>query len=156
NAHLVLSAPDPQPAAPAPRDRREILVLSARTPAALRTLAHRYADYLRTSEHRLGDICFTSQVGRARLARCLAVDGTAPDRVADELAAYVRGDSAAQVIEADLAAYRARKTAWLFTGQGAQYAGMAAGLRSDPEFAAAFEECARLIDPLLPVPLAEV
>jgi polyketide synthase len=156
NAHVVLSAPDPEPPVPEAENRREILVLSAHTPAALRRLAHRYADHLRTSEYRLGDICFTSQVGRARLAHGIAVDGTAPDLMADELAGYVRGDGEGRVIEAALAPYRARKIAWLFTGQGAQYAGMAAQLRSDPEFAAAFEECARLIDPLLPVPLAEV
>ena len=49
------------------------------------------------------------------------------------------------------------RVAFLFTGQGAQYPGMAAGLyRSQPVFREAFDRCAAVADPLLGCSLAEV
>jgi thioester reductase-like protein len=165
NAHIVLSSPteavgqpkavEPAEAASCDDGRSELLLLSARTPTALRALAGRYADYVAGSRHRLADLCFTSQVGRARLAHGAAVAGNRAE-IADRLAQYARGAGQGQVIEAEQAPYQARKLAFLFTGQGAQYRGMAEGLREDPVFAAAFAECDELISPLLPRPLAEV
>ncbi|MFI0480116.1 thioester reductase domain-containing protein [Actinomadura sp. 9N215] len=169
NAHVVLSAPDEPDAAEAadaangsdaaasadraPGGSVDVLLLSARTPQALRTLAERYADALRTSGHRLADICHTSRVGRARLGHGLAVTGRSRAEIAAELDRYARRDERTRVTEAEQAPYPARKLAWLFTGQGAQYRGMAAGLADEPAFAAAFERCRALFEPLLPVPL---
>ena len=49
------------------------------------------------------------------------------------------------------------RVALLFSGQGAQHAGMAAGLyRSEPVFAAVVDRCAAAIDAELPVPLRDV
>lgn len=165
NAHLVLSGP---PSGPGDQEgdredrdrdgsgRSHLLVLSARTTTALRELAARYADYLPTSGQPIGEICFTSQVGRNRQAHGLGVIGQTTDDMTGQLTDFARTGRAPRVITAALAPHRDRRVAWLLTGQGSQYQGMAAGLRREQAFAVPFQECADLLDPLLPRPLAAV
>jgi thioester reductase-like protein len=156
NAHVVVAAPA-EPATdhdpPAPPDRPEVLVLSAGSSRALRELAGRYVRHLGAGTQRLADTCFTSQVGRTRREFGLAVAGKTDREIAGQLTAYLNGADDARVSEVSFAPQQSKKTAWLFTGQGAQYPGMAAGLRHLPEFREAFGECARLMAPL---PLADV
>lgn len=156
NTHVVVSEPDPVPAGQDRLDEHQLLLLSARTGTALRELAVRYADYLATCEHRLADICFTSQVGRARHAHGLVVVSQTRLEAAEQLSSFVRGETGSQAIEVDLAPHKARKAGWLCTGQGAQYVGMAAGLRDEPAFAEPFGHCRELLNPLLPRPLEDV
>ncbi|HEY5834147.1 type I polyketide synthase, partial [Streptomyces sp.] len=160
NAHAVVSsAPDPEPepvAAPAGAPYG-LLLASARTPEALRETAERYARELRRQpEAALADVCWTAQVGRARQQYGLAVVGDGLDSLTEALERYARGEHDPRLAAATLPAYKHRKTAWLFTGQGAQYPGMGRDLLGEPAFRAAFEECERLIDPLLGRPLREV
>ena len=55
------------------------------------------------------------------------------------------------------AAAKECRVAFLFTGHGSQYAGMGAHLyESEGAFRACLDECAALLDPLLPAPLREV
>lgn len=159
NAHAVLSS-GPVPVAergaavePAP----ETVFLHARSGQALTELADRFARHLRREPGlALRDVAFTSQVGRTRQPEGLAVVADSVDGVAEALAAYARGGRDTRIVEAGLPAHKHRKTAWLFTGQGSQYAGMAAGLRAEPAFQAAFDEVAALLDEGLDRPLREV
>ncbi|MBV9774812.1 MAG: non-ribosomal peptide synthetase, partial [Gemmatimonadetes bacterium] len=68
NAHVVLEqAPDPEPSGPS--RPWQILVLSARTPAALEAATDRLARHLTTHpEHKLADVAHTLRVGRRRFA----------------------------------------------------------------------------------------
>jgi thioester reductase-like protein len=168
NAHVVVAAPDsslPAPAGvgsvrgdgpPGLADGAQLLLLSARTDTALHELAGRYASYLAAGEHRAADVCFTSQVGRARHARGLAVLGHSGAELAGQLAEFARGRAAPRLTEVTMAPHSGRRMGWLLTGQGAQYPGMAKDLRDEPGFAEPFGECGRLLDAILPRPVEDV
>ncbi|GAB2626314.1 hypothetical protein GCM10027168_67580 [Streptomyces capparidis] len=159
NAHAVVSAP--------PREREEagrtgpeapgVYLLSANSEEALTELARRHALHLRREPGlTLADACWTTQVGRARQTWGLAASAGSLEALADALDAHARGERDPHLATAKLPVHKYRKTAWLFTGQGAQYAGMAAGLADEPAFRAAFDACAELFDQHLDRPLASV
>ncbi|KRV49609.1 polyketide synthase [Wenjunlia vitaminophila] len=157
NAHAVVSAP-PAPAGNGQNGvTRDVLVLSANTEESLTELARKYALHLRREpDLTLGDACHTTQVGRSRQSYGLAVAGDSLDSLADALDAHLRGGRDPRVDTARLPVHKYRKTGWLFTGQGAQYAQMARGLADEPAFREAFDACAELFDPLLGRSLASV
>jgi acyl transferase domain-containing protein/acyl carrier protein len=140
-AHILLeAAPEPPPrvAAPGPL----LLPLSARSEAELAELAGRYRDHLACHpEQQAADICFTAAAGRSHFAFRRAVVAEDRDALAAELAAPRAASSSR----------RAPRAAFLFTGQGAQYAGMASGLAArEPAFRAALERCDRLFAKIAP------
>jgi acyl transferase domain-containing protein len=159
NAHVILEeAPQPAPveAAPPVDDRRfMVLPLSARTSAALVQTAERYRGWLGAHpEATLADLCLTAGAGRAHFEHraALVVNSVESARellgaLADDLPApgLVRGDSV-----------DAPKTAWLFPGQGSQYAGMARELfETEPVFAETMTRCAEAVADVLEKPLLD-
>ncbi|MCZ7416223.1 type I polyketide synthase [Streptomyces sp. WMMC897] len=153
NAHAVISSPpDPAPApSPGPEAAEDgepgVVVLSAHTEEALAEVAGDYARHLRrTPGLSVADVSWTTQVGRSRQASAVAVAGDSADALADALDAHARGERDGRVTATTLPVHKYRKTAWLFTGQGAQYAGMARDLAAEPAFRAAFDECVALFD----------
>ncbi|WP_316524177.1 non-ribosomal peptide synthetase/type I polyketide synthase [Kitasatospora brasiliensis] len=150
NAHvLVEEAPAPAaPAEPAADAGTHVLTLSARTPKALAQLVGRYSDRLAAEDGDLADICFTTNTGRAHLPHRLAVAGSSHAQLRARLADATAGQ----------ARTGARPTAaFLFTGQGSQYAGMAGGLyASQPLFRELIDEADAVLAPLLDRPLREI
>ncbi|MFC4159171.1 type I polyketide synthase [Chitinimonas lacunae] len=140
NAHVVLEqAPllTPATADTGPHT----FVLSARTPADLSRSAGELADHLsRFSALSPADVAYTTQLGLIALPQRLAV-------VADDLAQAIerlgQADSAITALDAP-------RVAWLFPGQGAEYAGMAARLyQGDAGFRQHLDNCLTLFSPLL-------
>lgn len=157
NAHLILEqAPESPVVARPPLARPLLLPLSAKTVPALQALAARLADHLENHpEIDAADACATAATGRAQLIHRLAI--VAPDRATliAQLRAAAGGEGPAIRGHANPGA-RVR-TAFLFTGQGAQYAGMGRALYdSVPAFRNAFDRCAAVLDGLLPRPLREL
>ncbi|NIM40831.1 MAG: SDR family NAD(P)-dependent oxidoreductase [Hydrogenophaga sp.] len=152
NAHvLVEEAPPPAPLAPAPERALFCLPVSARNDAALAALATRYADHLEAHpDERLADVCATLAIGRSHLplrTALVAADREDMDRQLRDLAGKGEAPAAAS------AAARHR-VAFLFTGQGSQWAGMGRELYdAEPVFRATIERCAAVLDPLLGRPL---
>lgn len=157
NVHMVLEqAPAPSPApADVPAERAlHVLTLSAKQGPALRELAERYRDAL--AQAPLADVAFTANAGRAHFAHRLAVVASSSADAAQRLAAHLAGDEAPGVVAA-VAGARAPKLAFLFTGQGAQYAGMSRELYdTEPVFRTALDRCAAGLDARLPQPLLSV
>ncbi|TMR02600.1 acyltransferase domain-containing protein [Actinomadura soli] len=157
NAHCIVRSHEAAETGDRTGDMAGPLLLSAHTPQGLAQLAGRFADHLRESPgDDLADVCYTTQVGRSRQRHGLVASAGTPDAMADALEAHARGGRHPSLGTAELQAHKHRKPAWLFTGQGAQYAGMAAGLSAEPAFAEALDECAEHFDPLLDRPLREV
>jgi amino acid adenylation domain-containing protein/non-ribosomal peptide synthase protein (TIGR01720 family) len=144
NAHVIVTAPPPA-AAPAPVARSiHALPLSAATPAALAAAAAEWR--ARVKEGNLADLCATAARRTVLRERLVAIGTTA-----DELSAalQVPGDRSQP--------RRSGGLAFLFTGQGAHYAGMGRALyASEPTFRAAFDRCAAVVGDALGKPLVDL
>jgi phthiocerol/phenolphthiocerol synthesis type-I polyketide synthase E len=144
NAHAVL---EEAPAQPAPTQRRpqQLLVLSARSPAALNHATQRLADYLDVHpELDLADVAHTLHVGRRPFRYRRTFVAGSDDR-ASVVAAF-REPEALPHTEAKAE----RSVVFMFPGQGAQYPGMAAGLyQSEPLVRRLIDRCAQLLKPHL-------
>jgi acyl transferase domain-containing protein/acyl carrier protein len=145
NAHLVMEeAPPAEPVRREPRPAH-LLQLSARTDTALTAAAQRLSAHLsqpRESadpEPDLADVAYTLRVGRREFGRRLAVVASDPADAAAALA-----DPRRRITSAAPSA--APRVALMFSGQGAQYAGMGAQLyRMEPAFRDAVDECAEIL-----------
>ncbi len=141
NAHLVLEeAPPADP--PGPSRPLQLLVLSARTPAALEAATDRLARHLREHpEQPLADVAHTLRVGRRRFAhrRILVCGGR------EEAAAALEARDPARIRDA-AAEWDGRETVFLFPGLGDHYGQMARGLyETEPVFRAEVDRCAEIL-----------
>lgn len=95
NAHVVLEAAPPRPAAPRRAGWTGLFRLSARDEAALREGARRWVDFLtRWPETAIEDICYTASFGREHHAHRLAVVTGTVDELRTALQAYLREEPA--------------------------------------------------------------
>ncbi|MFL6127098.1 type I polyketide synthase, partial [Actinophytocola sp.] len=152
NAHVVLREP---PAGVARRGKPgpQVLALSARGESALDTAVTRLAEHLEhtpAGDEYLADVAHTLRVGRPEYThRAAVVASDLPDAVAALRAKRRRQQGVADGL--------APKVAFLFSGQGAQYAGMGGQLyAARPAFAAAVDECAELLAPDLGLDLRDL
>jgi acyl transferase domain-containing protein len=83
--------------------RPELLVLSARTPAALRAQARRLAEHLGGAQPGLADVAYTSAVGRAGLLTRLALVARSTSEAVGILQRFAADDGAADVRTGQLA-----------------------------------------------------
>jgi acyl transferase domain-containing protein/acyl carrier protein len=160
NAHILL---EEAPRAQAPRTvssierKHHLLTLSAMSDEALRNQATRMSERLASSlGESLGDVCFTSHVGRAHFARRAAFVAETLAELREQLQSWLV-EGGAGVTGSLPAVPRRPKVAFLFTGQGSQYAGMGKGLyETEPVFREALDRCAALLKGELPHPLLDV
>ena len=159
NAHVILEeAPAaPEPAALTTGRPLQILALSAKDAPALRELAARYVALLAEQpDVPLADLCATASCGRSHFAHRAAFTAATAAELRDQLEAFANGDLP-QGASAGVAGATAPRVAFLFTGQGAQYAGMGHQLyATQPIFRAAFDRCAELLRPQLGRDLREL
>ena len=155
NAHVIVEAPPARQETASSDLPIEVLTLSARTPEALADLAKNGAATLRRSDAALSDLCYTSHVGRAHFAQRVSVRGTTAGEMADALDAFSRGERPRAIVTGTVS--ETPSVAFLFTGGGAQSVGMARGLYAHaPVFRDALDAAARILDPLIGRPLADI
>ncbi|MFF2073551.1 amino acid adenylation domain-containing protein [Kitasatospora sp. NPDC058162] len=152
NAHVIVEEPPALPARPPLAPGSQVLRVTAADENAVRALAAAYADRLtRATAEELGDIAYTANTGRAAHRWRVAVHGATARELAERLTAVADGRTPA------VRQSGRPSTAFLFTGQGSQYPGMASGLlATEPAFREALHECAELLRPHLDVPLLEL
>ena len=91
----------------------------------------------------LADVCYTAAAGRSHFAHRLAAVVESKEQAASALLSYAAGEPAAGLASAVAPANQAPKIAFLFTGQGSQYAGMGRELyQTQPSFRRALDQCA--------------
>lgn len=145
NAALALEeAPVVAPRPKRPLRPLHLFLLSARTAPALDALVARYRTLVEgDSPPDLGDMCHTLAAGRVHFAHRLAL---AVESVADlqaRLAAY-RSETAGRVRDTP------RRIAFLYSGQGSQFAGMGQALcEAEPAFREALDRVAAAMAPHL-------
>ncbi|KUI24956.1 polyketide synthase [Mycobacterium sp. IS-1742] len=160
NAHVILEeAPEPTVAPAASTQTGErfgLLPLSARTPAALVRIADQYRTWLADHpEATLADVCHTAGTGRAHLEHRAALVVDSRESAVDLLGALADDRPAPGLVRGE--SYDTPKTAWLFTGQGSQYPGMARELYdTEPVFAETMRRCAAAVADVLEKPLLDV
>ncbi|MGW0947704.1 type I polyketide synthase [Streptomyces sp. NPDC002623] len=161
NAHVVLEhdpaadpapepAADPSPSAPVPWP------VSAASEEALRAQARRLHRHLADRPgHAPLDVAWSLAAGRARLAHRAVVLGGDRDELLAGLAGLGAGQAHPRVVRGRTAP--AGPVAFLFTGQGAQRAGVGRELyEAFPVFARAFDEVRERLDPQLAHPLDDI
>jgi acyl transferase domain-containing protein/acyl carrier protein len=120
NAHLVLEEAPESDAAQAPETEGPLLLpLSARSPNALRALAESWGDRLAADEIPLGDAVSTAALRRTHNPCRMAAVGTTAAELADRLR-----DAAELLDDAPPRRRSASRVAFVFSGQGSQWAGM--------------------------------
>ncbi|MDT0343459.1 type I polyketide synthase [Streptomyces sp. DSM 44938] len=161
NAHVILEQAPERSVEPAAEDARPApgrpvpWLLSGKTAAALRAEAERLAAFVRERpELAPGDIGSALATTRAALDHRAAVLPADRDALLAGLDALAAG---APTGDAVTGAVRHGKTAFLFSGQGAQRAGMGRELyAAHPVFAAALDEVCAELDGQLERPLRDV
>lgn len=146
NAHAVLEeAPAAANRADAAARETHLLCLSAKSPEALGDMSRRYAERLAQGNDIAG-LCYAAIAGRSRFEHRLAVRASSAAEMIRSLEVYERGD-AARGLFAAAAPVTPPKVAFLFTGQGSQYAGMGRELYgTEPVFRDALDRCAATLD----------
>ncbi|MEU1128260.1 SDR family NAD(P)-dependent oxidoreductase [Streptomyces sp. NPDC005900] len=148
NAHLILEQSPRLASREVPaEDTEQLLVLSAKSPEALEAATDQLHDHLRTHQDlALADVAFTLQQGRQAFAHRRTLVCASVEEALQALDA--RDDGRLRSATAPEAAHR--PVAFMFTGFGSQFPGMARELYSqEPVFAAALDRCAGLLEPLL-------
>ena len=154
NAHLIIEeAPsEDADAEGTPYEGPVAWTLSAKTAESLRGQAERLRSYVASDERlRPADVGISLVSTRGVYDHRAVVVGTSREDLLAELEALAGGTGGIT------GAPGGGKVAFLFTGQGAQRAGMGTELYERfPAFAAAFDEVAEHLDPLLERPIREV
>ncbi|HEX4953894.1 MAG TPA: amino acid adenylation domain-containing protein [Thermoanaerobaculia bacterium] len=146
NAHVVLEEATPERTEPQPERPWQLLVWSARTPAALEQGTKRLADHLSSAAAPgLADASYTLQRGRTVFEHRRILVARDP---ADAAGALHSRDPERLLSWAGEA--RDRELIFLFPGQGTQHPGMGRQLyRTEPSFRREIDRCAEVLGPLL-------
>ena len=103
----------------------------------------------------LADVCLTAGTGRSHFEHRAALVVDSVQRARDGLAELAENRLRPGVVRGEHT--NRPTTAWLFTGQGSQYPGMARELfDTEPVFAETVTRCADAVKDILPRPLLEV
>jgi acyl transferase domain-containing protein/SAM-dependent methyltransferase len=143
NAHVVIEGPEPTPNVTTAMERSlHVLTLSARTPAALSALVERWRVGFEAGSDP-ADLCHTANVGRAALEHRTAIVGRTTADFANALAAVREGTAGPEAVSGTPDSEVAPRIAFMFTGQGAHFAGMGSALyETAPAFRATLDRCA--------------
>ncbi len=152
NAHVIVEEAPTPPEEDRPHRPVEIVAVSGYSPKAVRDAARRYSDALEQADRgRMADLAVTSTMGRVHHPYRATVAASTVPELREGLEAIA--DSGPTSIE-HAAEEGPGPIAFLFTGQGAQQAGMARELWETSEvFRAALERCDEVARPHLDRPL---
>ena len=154
NAHLIIGAGDDRSEV-VRNNPYEIVTISARSEPAVQQLVHQYNTHLTEYNNlELGDIARSLNTGRSHYANRLAIQASSTSDLQAALQNLMTNQPGGQVMQGKAGS---EKLAFLFTGQGAQFAHMGRQLyEQEPTFKATVDRCADILDDYLTRPLLAV
>lgn len=168
NAHMIVQEAPPQTnghskgsvsKVPSLFDKAgELVIISAKSQDSLDGLTDQWIDLL-AQDHKssLRDIAFTAALARTQLNHRLAIVGKDKEDVRQKLQTWRDGRTPKGMAHGQIFAKVKPKIAFIFTGQGSQYADMGYELYKDePRFAETINRLASIMDPELGAPLLDV
>jgi acyl transferase domain-containing protein/NAD(P)-dependent dehydrogenase (short-subunit alcohol dehydrogenase family)/acyl carrier protein len=144
NLHVIVESAPEQPAKnDVPVRPVEVVTLSAKSESALREQAGRWRQRLAGSRNiSLADVARSANAGRAHFTHRAAIVTSSIDEMSGQLELIARGDPSPAVVRGVVRGTERPRVAFLFTGQGSQYVGMARALYDgEPAFRRALDEC---------------
>ncbi|OUD15249.1 type I polyketide synthase [Thioflexithrix psekupsensis] len=158
NAHVILGdAPNSSAIKTEEADPRShhLLLLSAKTPAALMAMVQQYQDFLNHNSDSLADIAYTSQVGRSYFTERLALIAENKAQLQQQLA-EITADHLPDFVYRSTT-QKKPQIAFLFSGQGAQYINMGKTLyETQALFRQIIDDCDAQLKDILPISLLKV
>ncbi|QXJ21818.1 type I polyketide synthase [Actinomadura graeca] len=95
--------------------------------------------------HDLDDIAYTAGARRSHHRHRLALVTGSRERAADQIRAFLKGETQGGTVSGDSGAQRRRKLVFVCSGQGPRWWPLDPALRDEPALLAKLEECDRLI-----------
>ena len=143
-APAVAAAADDEPATAA----CELVVISGHTDAARRAMAEAYRDHLAARGVALSAVSRTAALHRTHHSHRLAVLGKSIDEIVCRLDGFLDGAEDPEVIAPTAGAIPFGRTAFVFSGHGAEVAQLDSRvLMREPVFRESVERCAAALDP---------
>lgn len=166
NAHVILQE------APAPTNghvsnseecgllegENRMVVISAKSNVSLDALVDQWIEYLnKETSLPIGNLAFTAALGRTHLSHRLAIIGKDTEEVKQKLQNWREGRTPKGFAAGQVLFKIKPRIAFMFTGQGAQYAEMGRELyETEARFAESIDKVAEIMDDDLGTPLKEV
>ncbi len=159
NAHIILQEADEVKKEKNEIERpKHILCLSAYEKSSLTEIAKRYKEYL-TNENdiQLADICYTANTGRYTFTEKVAFPFETKKELITNLNDFIESKENFAIVTNDSKNFEPKKIAFLFTGQGSQYFGMAKELyKTQPIFKKELDTCFEIASKYVSKPLEEI
>jgi acyl transferase domain-containing protein/acyl-CoA synthetase (AMP-forming)/AMP-acid ligase II/acyl carrier protein len=164
NAHLVLEAAVDRTLEPASGGAivsgsnhsagiapPELLTISAQTETALKAACDSYRQFLDVlPDEQVADFCEAARARRTHFNHRVAVVGRTVGEFSERLQGFLADETQAGITSGRLQGRERPKIAYLFTGQGGQFAGMGRGLyETQPVFREAIDRCDAILGDIL-------
>ncbi|MBC2578806.1 type I polyketide synthase [Clostridium sp. DJ247] len=122
--------------------QKHVLALTAHTQEALKQKAINLCEFLEEhKDYSLGDICYTENIKTTKFKHRLAIVSSSIDELIEKLKKIVLKDTLSEA---------SPNIAFMFTGQGCQYVGMARELYNElPEFKEYIDQCSEAFYPYI-------
>jgi glutamate-1-semialdehyde aminotransferase/3-oxoacyl-(acyl-carrier-protein) synthase/acyl-CoA synthetase (AMP-forming)/AMP-acid ligase II/acyl carrier protein len=156
NAHLILEeAPEKETSVVVDGDERVVvLALSAKNKNALLEIIDAYGKVIESADASLDEICLNANRHRDHFKTRVAFVAKNKKAMKVLLADFVHGRTAAGLYSSLPALKKIPRVAFVFSGQGSIYAGMAKDLyHQQSSFKNALDHCINIVDQYLDVPL---
>ena len=158
NSHIIMEQAPELERQPMVSRGSELFVTSAKNEKALKEQIVQYSKYLKANpDLALEDICYTSGQCRSHFTNRFSISSSNVEELTRQLTSFAEGETVDGANQSIVDESKIAKVAFLCTGQGSQYAGMAKELyEAEPVFRQILDRCDQFLRDQLPLSLLDV